>query len=486
MLKRHLTAIAFLATATAGPMAQDAQDGPVVIAAALKAMGADNLKTIEYSATGFDFVLGQAPNPSSPWPKFTNKSYRRQIDFEAPASRVERVRVQFENPPRGGGQQPVRGEQTQNQTVIIGPNTPWAQQLEIWMTPHGFLRAAGARKASASSATVGGRRVTLLSFIGQNGAQVKGYLNDQNLIERVETFVDDALLGDTPFDAVYTDYRDVGGVKFPMRIVQNQGGYPIFDLTVTEVKPNAPVTIRPNPAPAAAPAPAPAPAAAAQGPPTERLADGVFLISGGYASLAFDFKDYIVIIEAGQGEERSNAVIAAAKRLIPNKPIRYLVNTHHHIDHSRGLRTFVDEGATIVTHRLNQPYFEKVFAASHNLNPDRLEKSRRKASFDTVTDKKVMTDGNHVIELHHLRGNGHNDGLIVAYLPKQKILVQADAYNPPATADAPVPLPISPYTSNLIETVERLKLDVERVIPIHLPADNRQVTRTELMRAGGR
>jgi glyoxylase-like metal-dependent hydrolase (beta-lactamase superfamily II) len=485
MLKRQLAAIAFVATAAAGPMAQDAQDGQVVIATALKAMGADNLKTIEYSATGFDFVLGQAPNPSSPWPKFTNKSYRRQIDFEAPASRVERVRVQFENPPRGGGQQPVRGEQAQNQTIVIGPNTPWTQQLEIWMTPHGFLRAAGARMASASSTTIGGRRLTVLSFIGQSGAQVKGYVNDQNLVERVETWVDDAFLGDTPFDAVYSDYRDFGGVKFPMRIVQNQGGYPIFDLSVTEVKPNASVTIRPNPVPAPAPVPAP-PAAAAQGPPTEKLADGVYLITGGYASLALDFKDYIVVIEAGQGEERSQAVIAAAKRLIPNKPIRYLVNTHHHIDHSRGLRTFVDEGATIVTHRLNRPYFERVFAVSHSLNPDRLEKSKRKASFDTMTDKKVITDGNHVIELHHLRGNGHNDGLIVAYLPKQKILVEADAYNPPASADAPVPLPISPYTSNLIETVDRLKLDVQRVIPIHLPADNRQITRAELMRAGGR
>jgi glyoxylase-like metal-dependent hydrolase (beta-lactamase superfamily II) len=485
MFKRHLVAIAFIVTAAAGPLAQNAQDGQVVIATASRAMGADNLKTIEYSATGFDFVLGQAPNPSSPWPKFTNKSYKRQIDFEAPASRVERVRVQFENPPRGGGQQPVRGEQAQNQTIVIGPNTPWVQQLEIWMTPHGFLKAAGARNAVASSTTVGGRRLTVLSFIGQSGAQVKGYLNDQNLVERVETVVDDALLGDTPFDAVYTDYRDFSGVKFPMRIVQNQGGYPIFDLSVTEVKPNAPVTIRPNPVPGQTPAPAPA-AVAAQGPPTEKLADGVYLISGGYASLALDFRDHIVIIEAGQGEDRSNAVIAAAKRLIPNKPIRFLINTHHHIDHSRGLRTFVDEGATIVTHRINQPYFEKIFAQPHTLNPDRLETSKRKARFDTMTERKVITDGNHIIELHHVRGNGHNDGLIVAYLPKQKILVEADAYNPPATADAPVPLPISPYTSNLIETVERLKLDVERVIPIHLPADNRQVTRAELMRAAGR
>ena len=122
-----------------------AQDAKAVIGDAARAMGVDTLKTVQYSATGFDFVLGQAPNPSSPWPKFINKSYARAINFETPASRVDRVRMQGENPPRGGGQQPVVGEQPQNQTIIVGAATPWVQQLEIWMMPHGFLRAAATR-----------------------------------------------------------------------------------------------------------------------------------------------------------------------------------------------------------------------------------------------------------------------------------------------------------------------------------------------------
>src|SRR5258706_1086204 len=119
-----------------------AQDAKSVIANASKAIGVDALKTVQFSATGLDFALGQAPNPSSPWPKFINKSYTRAINFEAPASRVERVRIQGENPPRGGGQQPIGGEQPQNQTIVVSADTPWAQQLEIWMMPHAFLRAA--------------------------------------------------------------------------------------------------------------------------------------------------------------------------------------------------------------------------------------------------------------------------------------------------------------------------------------------------------
>jgi glyoxylase-like metal-dependent hydrolase (beta-lactamase superfamily II) len=102
-----------------------------------------------------------------------------------------------------------------------------------------------------------------------------------------------------------------------------------------------------------------------------------------------------------------------------------------------------------------------------------------------MTEKKVLTDGNHVVELHHLQGSGHNEGLLVVYLPKEKILVEADAYNPPAQANATVPSPVSPYTANLTANIERLKLDVETIIPIHYAADGRKVTRAELMRMVG-
>jgi glyoxylase-like metal-dependent hydrolase (beta-lactamase superfamily II) len=461
-----------------------AQDAKSVIGAATKAMGATDLKTVQYSGSGYDFAIGQAYNPSSPWPKFIDKSYTRVIDFNVPASRMDRIRMQGENPPHGGGLQPVRGEQPQNQTIIVNANTPWVQQLEIWMMPHAFLRAAAARNATVKSQTVGGKKFAVVTFTGENKAAVNGYINDQSLVERVETRIDNTVLGDLLFEAQYSDYKDVGGAKFPMRIVQKQGGYPILDLTVTDVKPNAAVSIQAPQGRGGAPAPPAAAASAAA--PTEKLADGVYLILGGYASVAVDFKDYIVVIEGPQSEERASAIIAEAKRLIPGKPIRYVINTHHHFDHSGGLRTFVAEGATVVTHEVNRPYYEKTFAAPHTISPDKLAESKRKPTFETMTEKKVLTDGNHVIELHHLLGSGHNEGLLVAYLPKEKILVEADAYNPPAQADAPIPMPVSPYTANLVETVDRLKLDVQTIIPIHYAADGRKVTKAELMRAVSR
>ena len=481
MRKRFMAIAALFTLLSAAALGQDAK---TVIATASKAMGADVLNTVEYSASGSDFTLGQAYSPDSAWPRFIVKSYTRAIDFRVPASRADRIRLQAENPPRGGGQQPVRGEQPQSQTIIVNANTPWAQQLEIWMTPHGFLRAAAANNATVRTQT-GGRRVNVISFTGPNKAQVNGYVSDQNLVERVETWIDNAYLGDMHVEALYTEYRDFAGVKFPMRIVQRQGGHPILDLTVSDVRPNAAVTIQAPQGRGGAPAGAAAPAAQPSGTPSEKLAEGVYLILGGYASLAFDFKDHIVVVEGPQSEQRALDVIAEAKRLIPNKPIRYVVNTHHHIDHASGLRAFVAEGATIVTHQVNRAWYEKIFALPHTLNPDRLSASNRRPAFETMTDKKVMTDGNHVIELHHLRDSGHNAGLIMVYLPRQKILLQADAFNPPAQADAPVPTPVSPYVANLATTLNRLKLDVERIIPVHYPADGRQVMRAELMRMVG-
>jgi len=445
-------------------------------------MGVDALKTVQYSATGMDFALGQAPNPSSPWPKFINKSYTRSINFETPASRVERVRVQGENPPHGGGQQPLVGEQPQTQTIIVSADTPWVQQLEIWMTPHGFLRAAATKNATVEAKTMGGKKYNVVSFVGDNKAKVNGYINQQNMVERVETWIDNPFLGDMLFEAIYSDYKDAGGAQFPMHIVQKQGGYPIFDLNVSDVKANAAVNIQPAQGRGGAPAAAAAPASAAT---SEKLGDGVYLITGGYAAIAIDFKDHITIIETGQSEPRGLAVIAEAKRLIPNKPVKYVVNTHCHIDHSSGLRAAVAEGATILTHQLNKAYLEKTLSLPHTLNPDKAQQNGKKPVVEAVGEKKVLTDGTHVVELYHLQNFGHHDGMLIAYLPKEKVLLEADGYNPQPTTATP-PSPPSPFTVSLLDNIRRLKLDVQRIVPVHYPADNRVVTMAELTKWVGR
>src|SRR5687768_5732903 len=97
-----------------------AQDARGVIDAASRAMGVETLRTVQYSATGHDFAIGQSGAPGAPWPKFVNPRYTRALNFETPASRVDRVRVQGEIPPYGGGLQPIAGEQEQSQTIVVG------------------------------------------------------------------------------------------------------------------------------------------------------------------------------------------------------------------------------------------------------------------------------------------------------------------------------------------------------------------------------
>jgi glyoxylase-like metal-dependent hydrolase (beta-lactamase superfamily II) len=281
------------------------------------------------------------------------------------------------------------------------------------------------------------------------------------MVSKVETTVADPLLGDMPLVATYSDYKDYSGVKFPSKIVQTQGGFAVWDIAVTAVQPNAPADL-PVPAPVQSAAAAPVVVQ------STKLADGVWHLTGGsHHSLVVDFKDYIAVVEAPLSEERSLAVIAEAKKLVPNKPIKYLISTHHHFDHSSGLRTYVAEGANVVTHDSNRGYFEKAFQAPATLAPDALAKAPRAATIQGVTDKDKfeLTDGKQTIDVYSTPGDTHTDEMLVVYFPASKILVEADSYSPNDPKAKPSPTP--PNAMNLYNNIQRLKLNVATIAPIH-------------------
>jgi glyoxylase-like metal-dependent hydrolase (beta-lactamase superfamily II) len=328
---------------------------------------------------------------------------------------------------------------------------------EIVISPHGILRAAFANNASVTNKTIEGRQMTIISFTDRGKHKVVAYANDQNAIERVESSYGNPVVGDIRVVTYYGPYRDFGGVKFPTKIIQYQDDKPTLDLTVTAVRANPPVDIqvpanvRNEPVPVK----------------SEKVADGVWYITGFSAySVLIEMKDYLIVVEGPQGDLRSMAVMAEVKKLVPNKPIKYLVNTHHHFDHSGGIRAYAAEGATIVTHEINRPYFERAALNSWNLAPDRLAKSKKKPVFQTMGDNMVLTDGTRSVELYQVVGNVHHDGIVMAYLRKEKLLIEADVFTPgPAGAEPPkVP---SPAAVNLEANVRRLNIDVDRIVSIH-------------------
>jgi glyoxylase-like metal-dependent hydrolase (beta-lactamase superfamily II) len=447
------------------PLAAAGQDASATLAAASKALGADGLKSIEYSGSGATFAFGQSATPGQPWPRLNLKSFTRSVNYETASLRDENVRTQGENPVRGGGQQPIRGEQRQSFWVsgdhawnmmgtaaVPAPISLAERQFQMWSTPHGVVKAA-----AANNATVQGR---VVAFTIPGRMRVRAALNDASLVERIEAVVPHPVLGDTPVEVTYSDYKDYGGVKFPTRIRQSAGGFPTLDVTVTDVKPNVAVDVQ-----------VPEGARAAAGfygkIATQMVADGVWYLTGGsHHSVVIEMKDHLVVVEGPLNDERALAVIAEARTLVAGKPIRYVVASHHHFDHSGGLRAFAAEGATVITHESNRAFFEGSLAAPATVAPDHMAKASRKPVVEGVRDRRVLTDGSRTVELHHIAGNAHADGLLMVYLPKEKLLSEADVFTPPP-AGTPPPMPPSPFTVNFAENLKRLNLAVDRLLPIH-------------------
>ncbi len=468
-----------------------AQDARAVLQAADRAMGASNLKSIQFSGTGWLGAVGQSYAPDLDWPRTDLTSYTRTIDYDARSSKEEFVRILGNNPPRGGGRLPVQGEK-QRRVQMVSGNYAWTmqgnnanpqpaaaevRQLEIWLTPHGFLKAAMAGNPTAISRNEDGQRVTVVSFTALGKYRVNGTINDQNLVVRVQTWVPNPVVGDLYYETMYDDYRDFGGVRFPTRFHQHQdhddnerkpnvsGGDHALGLIVSNVQSNL----------GDAALAVPDVVQKAILPPvrvdSQKLADGVWYLAGSsHNSLAVEFRDFVAVVEAPLNEQRSLAVIEEVRKLIPNKPIRFVVNTHHHWDHLGGIRTYVHEGATIITHEGNRAYYEEIMTERQwVLQPDRLslyppEEVAEGYTFETLREKYVLSDGARTMDIYHMQGLDHNAGMLIAYLPKEKIMVNADLYSPRGPGN-----PAAPNASSvtLYENIKRLKLDIATIAPIH-------------------
>ena len=482
-MRRTLPLLVALATLPAGPAA--AQDVESVLQAAGEAMGAPS--SVRYSGTGWVANVGQSHTPADDWPRFEMTAYSRTIDYDARSSRETYTRRQGDYPALGGGT-PLVGEQ--ERTLLTSGDHAWTlrgsdavpqpaaadvRQLDIWTSPHGFLRAAAAADdADAVDVVLEGRELTIVSFTAM-GHRLNGTINEDDLVERVLTWVAHPVLGDMIYDHRYTGYQDFGGVMFPTVIHSHQGdprlnpGHNSMEITVTEAAADVD----------AEPLAVPDNVQGATVPPvvvrSTQMASGVWRIYGGsHHSVAIEFADFIAVVEAPQNEARSLAVIAEIRRRVPDKPIRYVVNTHHHADHAGGLRTYVAQSATVITHEANHEFYDAVFfhPGTRALEPDLLSSRmpwfapNRVPSYELVGDDGyTLTDGERVVNIHPVLRLGHVGTMLIVHLPAERILINADLYSPPAPGSDPPAVTAS--MRSLAQNIEQLDLDVARHVGVH-------------------
>ena len=491
-------------------------DPEPILQAAEAAIGADRLSCVSVTGSGYSGMVGQQRlnGYNVDWPRGELNNYTRMMNWETGV-----MMETFDRPP---GQNPaswkyglgwVGGtpvQQNSRQRFMVNGEYGWHQdgpeaqpvaaspedaarwQLDMWLNPHGFLKAArlpGANPVATwrwelgemgrDGPTTTPEKVMIVSITVLGKYRVDATVNSENLLQRIHTWVPDPVLGDFNYEHEFSNdsYADLGdGIRFPILWHSHQGwddnyqvqsinaGHNAFGGEFEEIQANLcpdPVTVPDSLGEAGLDMTV----------ETEEIADGVYLLGGSsHNSVAVEFENFIAIVEAPLNEERSLAVIEEVVRLVPDKPIRFLVNTHQHHDHIGGLRAYMHIGATIVTHRLNYGYYTRdvLNYAQRTLLPDMVSlwpptELAEGYYYERYTENYVISDGERNLNLSYVHPLAHADGMTIAFLPDEGILIEADLF------DTHVPLPAEATGANrsLFNQVQRLGLDVATIVPIH-------------------
>ena len=488
-----------------------------VLEAARKAIGTDNLRCVTISGTAYDGAVGQfkLAEKNVDWPRIDAlANYTRTMNWETWTMKEEFDRKPGLNPAMWkygvGWIDGAPLQQNQHQIFMVNGNYGWYMDgpgskpvavppdiaeiwpIELYLNPHGFLKAAAMPGANPKAVwrwelgemgrdgpTTAPEKVTVVSISVLGKYRVDATINRQNMLQRIHTWVPNPILGDMNYEHEFTNgsYLDVGnGIKFPTGWHSHQGwddnfqaqsitaGHNAFGGTMKEVKPNVcadPVTVPDSVRQATFPVAV----------ETQKLADGVYLLGGAsHNSVAVEFNNFVAVFEAPLDEKRNLAAIEEIVKAIPNKPIRFVVNSHQHFDHAGGLRTYMHIGATIITQWKNLEFYthDVLNYTPRTLQPDMLSlwpptELAEGYQYETVRENYVLTDGTRIMNIYYVQPLQHVEGMLMAYLPKERLLIEADL------VDTDRPLPATPTADmrNFYNETRMLKLDVSRIVPIH-------------------
>lgn len=488
-------------------------DPAPLLAAAAAEIGEANLTCITYSGTGYSGAVGQTFENAVniDWPRIDSMAnYTRTINWDAGTSKETFDRAPGLNPASWkygmGWTGGTPTQQSTRQTHIVNGEFAWhidgdgppvavpaalaeVYQLEMWMNPHGFLKAArlpGANPVALwrweqiekgrDGNVVSPVKMHVVAITMFGKYRVDATINPDNQIQRIKTTVNIPALGDFNIEHESTNQATFGNVKWPTAWHSHQGwddnwqfyrkstGHNAYGGSFPDVEPNACADDLPVP-PAVAQATFPSEVT------VEELADGVYLLGGGPAnSYMVEFDDFVAVFEAPGNETRSLAVIEAVATLAPDKPIRWLISSHPHFDHIGGLRTYLHIGATIVTHQQNLEFLNSDVLSyePRTVEPDIVSRwppteLAEGYNYEAIQENYVIADDSRILRVYYVQPLQHVTGMLMAYLPAEGIVFQADLFDthePPRQAQLPA-------MRSLSNQVERMQMRVETLAPIH-------------------
>jgi glyoxylase-like metal-dependent hydrolase (beta-lactamase superfamily II) len=459
---------------TAAPRAQSPRaPRSVTLDDVARAMGGRDrilgIRTLILEGRGENYNLGQNLSPEADLPVFDVTEYRRLIDFPQRRWRQEQVRVaRFTTPNTAPQRQRIALDDGVAFNILpdgsaqrVGAAAFVERVNELLYHPIGLLQQALAGGAQVTPITTPQGR---LFRINTSNNEVDLFVDPATSLPLMTLkYVSHPMLGDVLLETEYDAWSDVDGVKLPMHIVQRiDGRWTLSDIRLTSARIDADVGDLAAPADVRATQP-PAPTVNIV---VDSIAPGVWYLTGQtHHSVAIEMQDHLLLVEAPQSDARTLAVIARTRELRPGKPVRAVINTHHHFDHAGGVRAAMSEGLTVITHAGNAPFYRDLARRRFQIVEDALSRQPRAPRIEPVATRRIISDSTRRVELHHIRGNPHAATLLMIYLPAERLLIQADTYNPPA-ANVATP-PVAVFAPNLVANIDRLGLQVDRVVPIH-------------------
>lgn len=425
-------------------------------------------KTLVMEGGGTQYNLGQDVVPGATGETFTVTNYRRAIDLGAGRDRVALTRqpnfAYFAGPKPQNLVQGLDGAIGYNVAAdgkaTRMADTAAADRRAEW-SQHPLLAVRAALDAKATLAnprTEGGE--SLVDVTTADGASFTLAVDAKtHLPTRVATKGYDTNLGDVVRTTAFADYQKAGELQLPTMLTSSVDDFVTAKLTLTGQ------TVDGDSGDLAAPADvAAAPAITAPPAPTvtaTQLAKGITHLTGGsHHSMLVEFPDNLLLIEAPQNEARALAVIAKARELVPGKPLTQLVVTHHHFDHTGGVRAAVSEGLGVITHEGNVAFFEEMVKRPHTIRPDALSRTPKPLTIEGVADQKTISGGAMTVVLYTL-STPHSQTMLVAYFPKERMLVQVDVYGPGGA--------VQMFASAFLEELKKRNLKIDRIAPLHGP-----------------